>query len=174
MRNTSFPIFQDSPKMLGKNQFFGRLNFEMKIFKTLCCKGFQGILNLIIFFWHAGWLTAHDQIETYEQMISKTDFKKEVIESTRLALVQFKTEWNGACQIISPIYEELAKSYKGQANFFTVDVEKETGIDNEFGVMELPTILFFKSGEVIDHVTGLTPKNVMITKIENALTSELN
>ena len=42
------------------------------------------------------------------------------------------------------------------------------------GVMELPTILFFKSGKVIDHITGLTPKNVMISKIEKALTTELN
>jgi thioredoxin 1 len=108
------------------------------------------------------------------QLISKTDFSKEVVNSTGLSLVQFKKEWNGACQIISPIYEELARSYKGQAKFFTIDVEKETGIDHEFGVMEFPTILFFRSGEVIDHVTGLTPKNVMITKIENALTSAFN
>lgn len=107
-------------------------------------------------------------------MISKKEFKKEVIGSTDLALVQFKLEWSGACQIISPIYEELAASYKGQANFFTIDVEKETGIDDEYGVMELPTILFFKSGKVIDHVTGLAPKNVMISKIENALINRLN
>ena len=108
------------------------------------------------------------------QMISKTDFRKEVVDSTGLVLVQFKKEWNGACQIISPIYEELAKSYKGQAKFFTIDVEKETGIDHLFGVMEYPTILFFKSGEVIDHVTGLVPKNMVISKIENALTSGIN
>lgn len=107
-------------------------------------------------------------------MISKANFRKEVVDSTGLALVQFKKEWNGACQIISPIYEELARSYKGQAKFFTIDVEKETGIDLEFGVMELPTILFFRSGEVIDHVTGLIPKNMMISKIENALTSAFN
>lgn len=107
-------------------------------------------------------------------MISKKDFKKEVIDSMSLSLVQFKKEWNGACQIISPMYEELASSYLGQAKFFTVDVEKETGIDNEYGVMEIPTILFFKSGKIIDHVTGLTPKNIMIGKIENALTAGLN
>ena len=107
-------------------------------------------------------------------MISKTDLKKEIVNSAGLSLVQFRKEWNGACQIIAPIYEELAKSYAGLAKFFTIDVEKEKGIDQEFGVMEIPTILFFKSGEVIDHVTGLTPKNVMISKIENALTSALN
>jgi thioredoxin 1 len=107
-------------------------------------------------------------------MISKTDLRKEVTNSNGLSLVQFKKEWNGACQIIAPIYEELAKSYKGQAKFFTIDVEKEVGIDLEFGVMEIPTILFFRSGEIIDHVTGLTPKNIMITKIENALASAFN
>ena len=108
------------------------------------------------------------------QIISKTDFRKEVIDSTGLALVQFKKEWNGACQIISPIYQELAKSYKGQAKFFTIDVEEEAGIDYLFGVIEYPTILFFKSGDVIDHVTGLISKNMMISKIESALISAIN
>lgn len=107
-------------------------------------------------------------------MVSKKQFKKEVIGSEHLSLVQFKLEWSGACQIISPIYEELANSYSGKANFFTVDVEKETGLDNEYGVMELPTILFFKDGKVVDHVTGLVPKKVMISKIENALSNDLN
>jgi len=107
-------------------------------------------------------------------MISKTNFAKEVVDSPGLILVQFKKEWNGACQIISPIYEELARSYKGQAKFFTVDVEKEAGIDHLFGVMEYPTILFFRSGDIIDHVTGLVPKNSLISKIENALTSAIN
>jgi thioredoxin 1 len=106
--------------------------------------------------------------------ISKKEFKKEVIEDMSLSLVQFTIEWSGACQIISPMYEELAGSYNGQAKFFTIDVEKETGIDDEYGVMELPTILFFKKGKVIDHIKGLTPKNVMISKIEKALTIELN
>ena len=108
------------------------------------------------------------------RMITKKEFKKEVIDGRSLSLVQFTLEWSGACQIISPMYNELATSYKGQAKFFTVDVEKEMGIDNEYGITELPTILFFKSGKVIDHITGLTPKNVMISKIENALTTELN
>ena len=107
-------------------------------------------------------------------MISKKEFKNEVIDNMNLSLVQFKIEWSGACQIISPIYEELAASYKGQANFFTVDVEKEKGIDGDYGIMELPTILFFKNGKVVDHITGLIPKNTMITKIENALASALN
>jgi thioredoxin 1 len=108
------------------------------------------------------------------RMISKDDFRIKVISSPTLSLVHFKKEWNGACQIISPIYEELAKSYNGQVDFFTVDVEKETGIDRDYGVVEFPTILFFRSGEIIDYVAGLAPKNVMITKIETALSSAFN
>ena len=102
---------------------------------------------------------------------SKTDFKKEVVGGTGLSLVQFKKQWNGACQIISPIYEELANSYRGQATFFIVDVEQVSGIERDYGVMEIPTILFFRGGEIIDHLIGLTPKNVMIAKIENALSA---
>jgi thioredoxin 1 len=101
--------------------------------------------------------------------LTKQEFKKEVMESQGLSLVKFKIEWSGACQIIFPIYEELSKSYTGMVNFFTIDVEKESGIDKEYGVMEIPTILFFKRGQIIDHVSGLVPKNVVISKIENAL-----
>jgi len=106
--------------------------------------------------------------------VSKNDFRKKVIENMNLALVQFTVEWSGACQIISPIFNELAGSYSGQAVFFTVDVEKEPGIELEYGVLELPTILFFKHGKVIDHIKGLTPRNTMISKIENALENYLN
>ena len=107
-------------------------------------------------------------------MISRNDFRKEVISGTGLNLVHFKKEWNGACQIISPIYEELARSYKGQASFFTIDVEKEEGIEHEYGVMEFPTILFFRNGEIIDYISGLAPKIILVTKIENALSATLN
>lgn len=101
--------------------------------------------------------------------ISRKKLEEVVVHDMNLSLVQFKTEWSGACQIISPIYEELAKSYKGAANFFYIDVEEEIGVDKDYGVMEFPTILFFKNGEVIDHAVGLVPRNVLIMKIENAL-----
>ena len=96
-------------------------------------------------------------------------FAKEIIEAAGLAIVQFKTEWNGGCQIMAPIYEELSKQYATNARFFTIDTEKEKSITKEYRIMELPTILIFRNGELIDHVTGLTPKNMLITKIEDAI-----
>lgn len=106
--------------------------------------------------------------------IGKEEFKNQVVENIDLNLVQFKTEWNGACQILSMIYDDLAQAYHGAANFFTVDVEEEIGLGKEYGINEIPTILFFKSGKVIDYVTGLIPKNALITKIENALGGSKN
>lgn len=85
--------------------------------------------------------------------------------------MQFRTEWSGACQIIDPIYRELAKTYKGQADFFSVDVDRETELCRQYQVMELPTILFFKCDELVDLAVGLTSKNKLIAKIENALSS---
>jgi len=106
--------------------------------------------------------------------IGSKEFTTQVVGSVTLSLVQFKTEWNGACQIVSMIYEDLAKAYKGTANFFTVDVEEERHLGGEYGINEIPTILFFKSGKVIDYATGLVSKNVLISKIENALSLSVN
>jgi thioredoxin 1 len=103
------------------------------------------------------------------RQLSKKDFNNEVIANRHLSLVQFKKEWNGASQIIEPVYNELATTYNGVVNFFTVDVEKDRELDTEFGVMDIPTILFFKSGKIVDYAIGLTPKNILISKIENAI-----
>jgi thioredoxin len=114
---------------------------------------------------------SHDKINHMNKAIGKKEFESCVVESIILSLVQFKTEWNGACQIVSMIYDDLASAYKGTANFFTVDVEEEILLGKEYGIVETPTILFFKSGRVIDYATGLTPKSVLISKIENALSA---
>lgn len=107
-----------------------------------------------------------------QRRIDPKRFKQEVIDSFNLAVVQFKSEWSGACQIIAPIYEELAKSYEGSATFFISDIGADKSLEKEFGIHEVPTILFFMRGEVVDYVVGLTSKNTLIAKIENALSTQ--
>lgn len=104
-------------------------------------------------------------------MERKNQIKKEIAESTKLSLVHFKTDWNGASQIVSMIYDDLANSYKGTVDFHTVDFEADPTLATEYGVAEVPTILFFRHGKIIDHAIGMVPKNVLITKIENALSN---
>lgn len=106
--------------------------------------------------------------------ISKSNFQKQVIESNLLSLVQFKKQWNGLSQIIELVYNDLAKSFEGMVNFYTVDVETEKGLESEYCVIEIPTILFFKCGMIVDHVIGLTPKNIIISKIEDAMSQDIH
>jgi len=139
-----------------------------------CCKAFQEIASLLKKFRHTDWLTKNSKIKTMNLHITGKELKKEVAGNINLLLVHFKTEWNGACQILAPLYEDLAIAYNGAAKFFTVDAERNKTVMHEYGVMEIPTILFFKNGEVGDHVSGLASKNIIVSKIENALTNTNN
>ncbi|MEO6232495.1 MAG: thioredoxin domain-containing protein [Ferruginibacter sp.] len=107
-------------------------------------------------------------------MIQQKKFDPMAIENMNLSLVQFKSEYNGACQIVSMIYNDLERTYKGIVDFYTVDFEIETIISETFGVREIPTILFFKNGQLVDHSIGLVPKNELKDKIENALFNSKN
>lgn len=105
--------------------------------------------------------------------IKADSFTSEVV-AAELAIVQFKSEWNGGCQIMAPVYEELSKHYSDKAKFFTINTEEEKSIAKEYRIKELPTIMIFRKGELIDIVIGLTPKNVLITKIEDAISGNYN
>jgi len=138
--------------------------------KPFTAKGFMAFEDRAIML---AWRLASEEVQNkspMNKMIPMTLFKEEVIESRKLSLVQFRTEWSGACQIILPLYEDLAKAYKGIVDFFSIDAEQERGLEKEFGVREFPTILFFKNGQLVDHAVGLTPKTMLVAKIENALT----
>ena len=106
--------------------------------------------------------------------LSKESFYHIIMTSKNLLIVQFKAEWNGACQIMEAMYLELSKTYKKQVSFFSVDAEKERGLFEQYGFKELPAILFFKSGELVDYALGLTSREILITKIENALAPYTN
>ena len=99
---------------------------------------------------------------------NRVDFNQNVIENKALAIVNFKTEWNGSCQIVASLFEELAARFHDTADFFVIDIETEKEIAVEYAIRELPTILFFRNGQVIDYVTGLTSKNIIQAKIEEA------
>jgi thioredoxin 1 len=101
--------------------------------------------------------------------LSKESFNDIIMTSKNLSIVQFKAEWNGACQIMEAMYLELSKTYKKKVSFFSVDAEKESSLYEQYGFKELPAILFFKNGELVDYATGLTSRDILITKIEKAL-----
>ena len=105
-------------------------------------------------------------------MIHITDveaFSRHVLNGDGLKIVRFCAEWSGPCQIMGPIYEEMSSMYSNSAFFYQIDIEKVPLLKKEYGVTELPTILFFHNREIIDFITGLYPRETLIEKLEKAI-----
>ena len=102
-------------------------------------------------------------------MTNETRFKEDVLEKIGLSVVKFYADWSGTSQMMMPAFEQIAESYKGSANFFKVDIDNSPALKESYGVMDLPTILFFQNGNIIDHVSGMISKNALIAKMENSI-----
>ena len=100
--------------------------------------------------------------------ITKENFQKEVMESSKPVLVDFWATWCGPCRMISPIVEELATELEGKAVITKCDVDSSSQVPVKYGIRNIPTILFFKNGELKDKIVGATTKSAIIAKI-NAL-----
>lgn len=84
-------------------------------------------------------------------------------------VVDFWATWCGPCRMIAPIVEELAKEYDGKIAVGKCDVEENDDIASEFGIRNIPTILFFKNGEVVDKLVGAVSKAKLQEKFDSLL-----
>jgi thioredoxin 1 len=87
-----------------------------------------------------------------------TNFETEVLKSDKLTMVDFWAEWCGPCKAIGPVVEELSKQYEGKANIGKMDVDANSNVPMQFGIRSIPTILFFKGGQLVDKTVGAVPK----------------
>lgn len=94
---------------------------------------------------------------------------EEIINSGKPVVVDFWAEWCGPCRMVGPIVEELAKEYEEKVIIGKVDVDSNDEITSKFGIRNIPTILFFKSGEVVDKQVGATQKSILADKIDKLL-----
>lgn len=94
---------------------------------------------------------------------------KEIINSGKPVVVDFWAEWCGPCRMVGPIVEELAKEFEGQVIIGKMDVDENVETPNEYGIRNIPTILFFKDGQVVDKQIGATQKAVLAAKVQALL-----
>lgn len=100
--------------------------------------------------------------------VNDANFNEIVISSDKPVLVDFWAPWCGPCRMIAPIVDELAVEYEGKAVIAKCDVDSSSDVPVKYGIRNIPTILFFKNGELKDKIVGSTTKANIIAKL-NAL-----
>ncbi len=101
--------------------------------------------------------------------LTDANFEATVLKSDKPVLVDFWAEWCGPCRMVGPVVEELSKEYDGKAVIGKVNVDNNPNISAQFGIRNIPTLLFFKGGQVVDKQVGAVPKSVLAGKLEAQL-----
>jgi len=101
--------------------------------------------------------------------ITDANFQETVINAGMPAVIDFWAEWCGPCRMLTPIIKELSTEYEGRIVVGKVDVDGNPGISHKYGIRNIPTILFFKGGEIVDKQVGVVPKAALINKIDALL-----
>jgi thioredoxin 1 len=97
------------------------------------------------------------------------NFGEEALISDQLVIVDFWATWCGPCRMIAPIMEELASEFEGKVKIGKLDVDENQQTAVKYGVRSIPTVLFFKGGEVKDTVIGAVQKAVFVDRINKLL-----
>ena len=100
--------------------------------------------------------------------VDDSNFEAEVIQSEKPAMVDFWAPWCGPCKAIGPVIEELAKSYDG-IKFTKCNVDDNPVTPGKFGIKAIPTLIFFKNGNVEEQITGMVAKSRLEEVIKNIL-----
>ena len=125
---------------------------------------------------------AHEAEEQKEEvigmgnnMVELTDanFSSTVENSTVPVMVDFWAPWCGPCKLIAPIVEELAGEFDGKLQVGKVNIDENPGVASQFNIRAIPTLLFFRNGEVVDILRAAVPKDQLQKKIEEVINKHL-
>jgi thioredoxin 1 len=98
--------------------------------------------------------------------ITEADFDEKVLSSDLPVLIDFTAAWCGPCKMVTPIVEELAGEWEGKALVYKMDVDANQALPVEYGIMGIPALLLFVSGDVAARVTGFKPKKQLLKIFE--------
>jgi thioredoxin 1 len=101
--------------------------------------------------------------------LTDVNFNDVVLKSEKPVIVDFWAEWCGPCRMVGPIVAEVGEEYMDKAVVGKLDVDSNTLTASKYGIRNIPTILFFKNGEVKDKQVGACPKSIIVKKLEALL-----
>ena len=94
---------------------------------------------------------------------------EELVNAGKPMVLDFWAEWCGPCRMVSPIIDELATEYEGKVTIGKMDVDNNNDVVDQFGIRNIPTVLFFKDGKLVDKQVGAAQKSAFVAKIDALL-----
>jgi len=128
--------------------------YRIRLTSTIHVTIFQPTVELLKIIQKGNNFMAKDILE-----IGDSNFESEVLQSVKPVLVDFWAPWCGPCRAIAPIVEELAKDFGDKVKFTKCNVDENPTTPTKYGIKSIPTLIFFKDGEVQDKIIGIVAKS---------------